>query len=306
MTEFLVRRLAGVVPPMLVVSLLAFLFVHLLPGDPAKLIAGQEANDVEVALIRTELGLDRPLPVQYLSFMGHAVIGEFGRSMRSHAPVAQEIGQRFLPTLWLSLASMGWAVAFGLMVGIGAATRRGRWLDSAGMVVAVTGLSFPPFALGLVLMQMFAVDLGWLPATGYGDWRFFVLPSLTLGASVAAIMARFTRAAFIDVMNQDYVRTAHAKGLPRRLVVWKHTLRNALIPIITMLGLQFGYLLGGSIVVEKVFSWPGLGRLLVDSVDTRDYPVIQTEILLFSLEFILINLAVDILYAVVNPAIRYK
>jgi glutathione transport system permease protein len=174
------------------------------------------------------------------------------------------------------------------------------------MALAITGISFPSFALGMVLMQVFSVQLGWLPTVGADTWQHYVLPSLTLGAGVAAVMARFTRSSFIDILKEDYVRTARAKGLGETVVVVKHGLRNALIPVVTMMGLQFGFLLGGSIVVEKVFNWPGMGRLLVDAVEMRDFPVIQAEVLLFSLEFILINLVVDVLYAVINPTIRYK
>ncbi|TMV46341.1 ABC transporter permease subunit, partial [Thioclava sp. BHET1] len=186
------------------------------------------------------------------------------------------------------------------------AVKRGLWQDYTGMILAVSGISFPPFWLGLLLINLFSVQLGWLPTGGYGDWKSFLMPSFTLGLGVAAVMARFTRSAFIETAREDYVRTARAKGVPERRVIWRHALRNALIPIITMVGLQFGFLLGGSIVVESVFSWPGVGRLLVDSVSYRDYPVIQALVLMFSLEFILINLCVDILYVFANPEIRYK
>jgi glutathione transport system permease protein len=201
---------------------------------------------------------------------------------------------------------MVWATLFGLIIGVSSAVRRGRWQDHGGMLVAVSGISLPSFWLGLLLIDWFSVRLGWFPTSGYGTLAHFVLPSITLGVGVAAVMARFTRSSFIEIAREDYIRTARAKGAFERLVVWKHVLRNALIPIITMVGLQFGFLLGGSIVVETVFAWPGLGRLLVDSVSFRDYPVIQAEILLFSLEFILINLIVDVLYALVNPEIRYR
>ena len=190
--------------------------------------------------------------------------------------------------------------------GIIAAVWRNRWPDRLSMTIAVSGISFPAFALGMLLIQVFSVELGWLPTVGADSWQHYILPSLTLGAAVAAVMARFTRASFVDVLSEDYMRTARAKGVSETWVVLKHGLRNAMIPVVTMMGLQSGFLLGGSIVVEKVFNWPGLGRLLVDSVEMRDYPVIQAEILLFSLEFILINLVVDVLYAAINPAIRYK
>jgi len=183
---------------------------------------------------------------------------------------------------------------------------RNRWPDRLGMTIAVSGISFPAFALGMVLMQVFAVDLGWLPTIGDDTWLHYILPSLTLGAAVAAIMARFTRSSFVEILGDDFIRTARAKGLDERQVIWRHAMRNALIPVVTMMGLQFGFLLGGSIVVEKVFNWPGLGRLLVDAVDMRDYPVIQALVLLFSLEFIVINLVVDVLYGFINPTIRYR
>jgi glutathione transport system permease protein len=200
---------------------------------------------------------------------------------------------------------MSWAVFFGMAAGIVAAVWRNRWPDRLGMALAVTGISFPAFALGMLLMQVFSVELGWLPTVGADSWRHYILPSLTLGAAVAAVMARFTRASFVDVLHEDYMRTARAKGVSETLVVLKHGLRND-DPGGDHDGAAVRLLLGGSIVVEKVFNWPGLGRLLVDSVEMRDYPVIQAEVLLFSLEFILINLVVDVLYAAINPAIRYK
>jgi glutathione transport system permease protein len=306
MLKYLVGRLAGILPVLLVISVFVFGFVHLLPGDPARLVAGSDATQQDVELVRQDLGLDQPLWVQYGRFLGNAVQGEFGRSMKSKRPVSQEIGERFMPTFYLTVVAMVWATLAGLLIGVASATTRGRWQDHVGMVVAVSGIAFPSFWLGLLMIDLFSVKLGWLPTSGYGTWQHYVMPSLTLGLGVAAVMARFTRSAFIEIAREDYVRTARAKGVPARLVVWKHTLRNALIPIITMVGLQFGFLLGGSIVVETVFSWPGLGRLLVDSVNYRDYTVIQAEILLFSLEFIIINLLVDVLYAFANPEIRYS
>lgn len=306
MLNYIVKRLLGLIPTLLMVAVLVFLFVHMLPGDPARLIAGPEADGQVVALVRQQLGLDRPLYIQFWDYMTNVLQGDFGTSMVSRRPVVDEIASRFMPTLWLTLWSMLWAMLFGLAAGIAAAVWRNRWPDRLGMTLAVTGISFPAFALGMLLMQIFSVELGWLPTVGADSWQHYILPSLTLGAAVAAVMARFTRASFVEVLNEDYMRTARAKGVSETWIVLKHGLRNAMIPVITMMGLQFGFLLGGSIVVEKVFNWPGLGRLLVDSVEMRDYPVIQAEVLLFSLEFILINLVVDILYAAINPAIRYK
>ncbi|EBS0095703.1 TPA: glutathione ABC transporter permease GsiC [Salmonella enterica] len=306
MFNYVLKRLLGLIPTLLIVAVLVFLFVHLLPGDPARLIAGPEADAQVIALVRQQLGLDQPLHVQFWRYITHVLQGDFGTSMVSRRPVSEEIASRFLPTLWLTITSMIWAVLFGMAIGIAAAVWRNRWPDRVGMTLAVTGISFPAFALGMLLMQIFSVDLGWLPTVGADSWQHYILPSLTLGAAVASVMARFTRSSFVDVLSEDYMRTARAKGVSETWVVLKHGLRNAMIPVVTMMGLQFGFLLGGSIVVEKVFNWPGLGRLLVDSVDMRDYPVIQAEVLLFSLEFILINLVVDVLYAAINPAIRYK
>ena len=284
-----------------------FLFVHMLPGDPARLAAGPDARPETVALVRQDLGLDKPLPQQFLSFFANMLQGDFGHSLRSQA-AGVDRDRRALHAD---------AAAHDHQHGVGGGLRHGRSAScrrctatsgptALGMTLAVSGISFPAFALGMLLMQIFSVQLGWLPTVGADSWRHYILPSLTLGAAVAAVMARFTRASFIEVIQEDFVRTARAKGVSEKRVILKHCLRNALIPVVTMMGLQFGFLLGGSIVVEAVFNWPGLGRLLVDAVDMRDYPVIQTLVLLFSLEFILINLVVDVLYGYINPTIRYK
>lgn len=305
MFRYFVLRLLGLVPTMLLVTVCVFFFVHLLPGDPAQLAAGPEADEETVQMVRERLGLDRPLPEQFVLFVKKTVTGDFGISIRSQRPVIDEVADRFGPTLLLTVVAMAWAVVFGLLIGIVSAVKRGRWPDRLGMAFAVSGISMPPFALGILLMEVFSVWLGWFPTVGAESWRHYVLPSITLGAGVAAVMARFTRSALIEVLSEDYVRTARAKGLPARQVLSRHALRNALIPVVTMMGLQFGFLLGGSIVVEKVFNWPGMGRLLVDAVEMRDYPVMQTCVLLFSMEFLLINLAVDLLYGWLNPSIRY-
>jgi glutathione transport system permease protein len=306
MTAYIAKRLLGLLPTLVLVGFLVFMLVHLLPGDPARLAAGQDATPETVELVRKDLGLDQPLPRQFLRFVNGVVHWDFGRSLSTKRPVSTEIGERFMPTFWLTLWSMAWSVLFGMAIGIASAVWRNRWPDRLGMTLAVSGISFPAFALGMVLMQIFAVNLNWLPTVGNDTWRHYILPSITLGSAVAAIMARFTRSSFVDILGEDFIRTARAKGLNEQRVVVKHALRNALIPVVTMMGLQFGFLLGGSIVVEKVFNWPGLGRLLVDAVDMRDYPVIQALVLLFSLEFILINLIVDVLYGLINPTIRYR
>jgi len=306
MLNYFLKRLLGLVPTLLIVAVLVFLFVHMLPGDPARLAAGQDADAQTVELVRQQLGLDRPLHEQFVHYFSRMLQADFGTSIRTRRPVATEIAERFAPTLLLTITSMAWAVVFGMSIGVMSAVFRNQWPDRLGMTIAVSGISFPAFALGMLLMQVFSVYLGWLPTVGADSWKHYILPSLTLGAAVAAVMARFTRASFVEVIQEDFVRTARAKGVSERVVIAKHCLRNALIPVVTMMGLQFGFLLGGSIVVEAVFNWPGLGRLLVDAVTQRDYPVIQTLVLLFSLEFILINLIVDLLYGFINPTIRYK
>ena len=306
MLNYFLKRLMGLTPTLLIVAVLVFLFVHMLPGDPARLAAGQDADQATVELVRQELGLDRPLPEQFVTYFKKVAQGDLGTSLRTRRPVSTEIAERFMPTLLLTLTSMIWAVIFGMVIGISSAVFRNQWPDRLGMTIAVSGISFPAFALGMLLMQVFSVQLGWFPTVGADTWKHYILPSITLGAAVAAVMARFTRASFVEVIQEDFVRTARAKGLKERTVIFKHCLRNALIPVVTMMGLQFGFLLGGSIVVEAVFNWPGLGRLLVDAVTMRDYPVIQALVLLFSLEFILINLVVDVLYGYINPTIRYK
>lgn len=306
MLTYFVKRLLGMIPTLLLVSVVAVSLKNMLPGDPARLAAGPEADQATVDLVRQELGLDLPLPQQFVRYFSHLLQGDLGVSLRTKRPVSTEIADRFMPTLWLTITSMIWSVTFGMVFGIVSAVWRNRWPDRLLMTLAVSGISFPAFALGMMLMQVFSVELGWLPTVGASSWKHYILPSITLGAAVAAVMARFTRASFVEVIQEDFVRTARAKGLGEGRVVIKHTLRNALIPVVTMMGLQFGFLLGGSIVVETVFNWPGLGRLLVDAVTQRDYPVIQGLVLLFSLEFILINLIVDVLYGVINPSIRYK
>jgi len=306
MLRYFLKRLAGMVPTLAIVAVLVFLFVHMLPGDPARLAAGPEATEATVELVRKDLGLDKSLPEQFVRFVSGAVRGDFGTSIRTKRPVSEEIAERFGPTLWLTVWAMAWSVIFGLIIGVVSAVWRNKAPDRIGMTLAVSGISFPAFALGMVLMEIFSVQLGWLPTVGAESWKHYILPSITLGAAVAAVMARFTRSAFVDILKDDYIRTARAKGVNETSVVLRHGLRNALIPVVTMMGLQFGFLLGGSIVVEKVFNWPGMGRLLVDAVEMRDYPIIQASVLLFSLEFIFINLIVDVLYGWINPAIRYR
>ncbi|MCZ8513745.1 ABC transporter permease subunit [Paenibacillus filicis] len=305
MGRYALQRLAGVVPLMLVVSVLVFMFIHLIPGDPARLIAGKEATLKEIDAIRAQLGLDQPLWKQYIGYMNNLLHGNFGYSIRSGLPVGEMLKSRFMPTIWLTVFSMSWALVIGVLIGIVSSVKRNRWQDYAGMITAISGISVPGFWLGLVMIQIFSVELGWFPTGGIDSWKGYVLPSITLGAGIMSMLARFSRSSMLESMREDYIRTARAKGLRELLVVGRHALRNSLIQVVTVAGLQFGFLLGGSVMVETVFSIPGLGRLLVDSIAFRDYTVIQAELLLFATEFILINLVVDLLYGVLNPKIRY-
>ena len=306
MLKYTVKRLFGIIPILFLVSIFIFLFVHLIPGDPARLIAGQDATIEDIENIREELGLNKPIHIQYVDFVTGVFKGDLGNSLKTGRPVIDEIAIRFMPTFWLTVWSMVWAVLIGLVIGVISATKRNKWQDYLGMFTAVSGISMPSFWLGLLLIQLYAVKLGWLPTGGLESWKSYILPSITLGSGVAAVVARFSRSSLMDVLKDDYIRTGRAKGLNENKVVWKHALKNAMIPVVTMTGLQFGFLLGGSVVIETVFSWPGLGRLLIDSVAFRDYPVIQAEMLLFALQFILINLIVDLIYGLLNPQIRFE
>lgn len=307
MIRFFLKRCISMIPVLLMVSILAFAFVHMLPGDPARMMAGQDADPATIELLRQQLGLDKPLPVQYFRYIGNLFTGDLGMSLRTRIPVFDEIALRYAPTMILAMAGMLWSVIFGIFFGAVAAIYSGKWQDYLAMFVSVSGISIPQFWLGLLLIQFLAVYLGWFPVAGYtGKFSELILPSLTLGATVAAIMARFTLSAFLDVLSEEYISTARAKGVSERLVMWKHAFRNALIPVVTMVGLQFGFLLGGSVVVETVFAWPGLGRYMIEAVSVRDYPVLQALLLLYSFHFVFINLLVDMVYALINPEIRYE
>lgn len=306
MLKFLLRRLLGLIPILFLVSIIIFLFVHMIPGDPARLLAGADASYSDILAVKSKLGLDKPILTQYMNYVTNLLHGNLGASFRTGRPVTTEIADRFMPTLLLTIVSMTWAFILALIVGVISITKKNKWPDYVVRIGALSGISLPSFWLGLMLMQLFSVQLHWLPTVGFDSWKGIILPSLTLGFGIAAVLARFTRSSLQEVLKEDYTRTARAKGLGYNWMIWKHALRNALIPVVTMAGLQFGTLLGGSVVIETVFSWPGEGRLLIDAVGFRDYPVIQGEMLLFALEFILINLLVDILYAFLNPQIRLE
>jgi len=302
---YILRRLMYAVPTLLGVTVIIFLVVRLIPGDPARLIAGLLATEEEVERLRLELGLQRPLYVQYLRFLGDVASGDLGLSGVTRTPVIAEIGTRLRPTFLLALTSTALATAVGMTAGILSAASANSALDYAVMTVALLGVSLPVFWLGIMLMLIFSVGLHLLPAGGYGEAEHFILPAVTLAAFSTAIIARMTRSSLLETLNTDFVRTARAKGLAERVVLVRHALRNALIPVITVVGLQFGTLLGGAVLTETVFAWPGLGRLLISAITARDYPVIQGIVLVFAALFVLVNLAVDILYAYVDPRLHY-
>lgn len=307
MVTFIIRRTLGIIPILFIISILSFLFVHLSPGDPVRIMYGAEISQETYESIREKMGLNDPLYTQYGRYMYDLLVhGDFGTSYRTKTGVSDEIMRRFGYTLVLTLVSMLWAIVIGIVVGIISATRRNSIRDRVGMVSTVTAISVPEFWLGIMLMQIFSVQLGWFPTSGTGTLGHLILPSITLGFGVAAIIARFTRSSLLEVLNEDFVRTARAKGQKESFIVWVHVLRNALIPVVTMTGLQFGFLLGGSVVVEQVFSWPGLGSYLIDSILSRDYPVTQALIFLFSIQFLVVNLLVDLSYGILNPQIRFK
>jgi len=276
-----------------------------LPGDPAEVLGGPMATMEDIQLIRNQLGLDRPVYIQYFSFLGRLVRFDLGRSTRTQYPVIKEVWARLPNTMILSLIAISLACLIGIPAGIISAVRPYTFIDYLVTSVALFGISMPVFWLGLMLILLFAVTLHWLPAGGIGTWKHLVLPSITLAALTVAFIARMTRSSMLEVLSQDYTTTARSKGLKEHVVIVKHALKNALIPIITVIGLQFGMLMGGAVLTETVFAWPGLGRLIVNSILARDYPVIQGAILIFALIYILINLIIDLIYAYVDPRIRY-
>lgn len=304
MLKYTVKRILGVIPTLIIVVTFVFLFVRLIPGDPARLVAGEQATLEDVEAVRRQLGLDRPVYVQYVDYIIGLLHGDLGTSLRTKRAVLTEVAARYGNTMALTIASLVWSTIVGVLLGVWSGKNRSKWQDYTGMTLAVSGISMPGFWIGFLLIMLFSVKLHWLPTTGAGSWKNLVLPSITLGTSIAAIIARFTRSSIIEVLKEDYIRTARAKGLKEKAVVWGHAFRNSMISVVTVVGLQFGFLLGGSVVTETVFAYPGLGSLLIESVRYRDYPAIQSLILIFSLQFILINLLVDILYAVLNPEIK--
>ncbi|MGB7548901.1 MAG: ABC transporter permease [Terracidiphilus sp.] len=304
-------RLALTLPVVWLVVSLVFLLIHLVPGDPILQMLGEGATQADIGALRHQYGLDQPLWAQYLHYWSGVLRGDLGNSIRLHDTVAHLISARYPYTLALTVTALGLALALALPAGMLAAVRRGRWVDQTLSVVSLFGLSVPGLALGPVLILVFSILLGWLPVSGASagarggiDWEYLVLPSVAMGASLAAILTRMVRTAMLEELGQDYIRTARAKGLSETAVVCRHALPNALVPIITVVGLQFGALLAGAIVTETIFSWPGLGRLTVSAISNRDYALVQGCLLSIGLTYVLVNLLTDLAYRWVNPRMR--
>lgn len=311
MAKYIVRRLLQTIPVLIGVSILVFSLMHLIPGDAAQIMAGEAASEETVEQIREKLGLNKPKPVQYFNYVTGAIQGDLGNSIRSGRPVMEEIKGRFWVTAELAIYATILAVFLGLIAGIVSAVRHYTWSDVTIMIVALFGLSMPNFWLGLLLIKYFAVGGELFPPeflkmrpSGWGDsWRQVILPVVTLGTSGAAIIARMTRASMLEVIDQDYIRTARAKGLSERIVIYRHALKNALIPVITVVGLEFGAFLGGAVITEQIFAINGMGRLTIDAIRERDFPIVQGTVLIISLLFVLVNMLVDISYRMLNKRI---
>ncbi|MEQ9354578.1 ABC transporter permease [Coleofasciculus chthonoplastes] len=336
MTHYIIKRLLNLLPVLLGITLLVFLFLHLIPGDPATVLLGERATPEQVEALREQLGLNQPLPLQYLTFLNNLLHLDFGTSIISGIPIIDEIKTRFPATFELSLAAMIVAVILGIPAGVLAAVYKNRPADNLTMIGSLLGVSMPVYWLGLLLIYLFAITLNWFPPSGrisieagltfqpitgfyildailkldinilQDVLSHLILPALTLGTIPLAILARITRSSLLEVLSQDYIRTARAKGIPEHWVILRHGLKNALLPVVTIIGLQFGTLLGGAILTETIFSWPGIGSWIYEGILARDYPVVQGGVVVVSIIFVLVNLIVDISYALVDPRIKYK
>jgi ABC-type dipeptide/oligopeptide/nickel transport system permease component len=300
----LLTRLGYTLPVLWLVVSIVFLLIHIVPGDPIEQMLGEGARPTDIVALRHAYGLDLPLGTQYVHYWGGVLHGDLGRSIRLNDSVTHLVVARYPFTVELTAAALFLALLLAIPAGISAALHRGRARDHVLSVVSLLGLSFPSFALGPILILLVSIKLGWLPVSGAGDVWHLILPAVTMGGALAAILTRMVRTSMLEELGQDYIRTARAKGLPERTVVYKHALRNAMIPVLTLIGLQFGALLAGAIVTETIFSWPGIGRLTVSAISNRDYPLLQGCILAVGLTYVLVNLATDVLYVVVNPRIR--
>lgn len=305
MSRFLIQRILLVIPVLIGVSIAAFAMSHLVPGDPVSVMLGDRATAEDTARLRAELGLDDPILVQYGRYVRHAVTGDLGTSIRSGQPVLSEIMARFPSTLQLTVAACLVSSIVGIGLGLAAATSKRGSVDASIMLFALVGISMPTFWSGILLILFFGLKLGWLPIAGDGP-SSLIMPTIALAAPAAAVLARVTRSSVLEVINQDFVRTARAKGLNDRVVVLRHVFRNSLIPVVTIIGLQFGGLLGGAVIVESVFSRPGLGRYTITAIESRDFPQIQGIVLVTAAIYVFVNLAIDLFYAVIDPRIRYR
>jgi peptide/nickel transport system permease protein len=307
MIIYIIRRVLLIVPVMLGVSVIVFGIMHLTPGDPALLMLGERAPAADYAALRQRLGLDEPLHVQYGIWLSRVVQGDLGRSIRSNRPVSAEIRARLPATLELALLATLLAVAIGVPLGVVSANRPNTVVDHTATVAAFGGLAMPVFWQGLMMILLFSVWLGWLPSSGrLGSWTYYVLPTITLGTSAIAAITRMTRSTMLETLSQDYVRTARSKGVHEGSITYRHALRNALIPVVTVIGLQFGGLLSGAVITETIFAWPGIGRLAVDAIRAKDFPVVQGVVLVFAIMYALVNLFVDVLYAYLDPRLKTR
>ncbi len=306
MRFYLLRRLLLALPVVLGVATLVFLLIHMIPGDPVEIMLGETARTADREALREALGLDRPIHVQYASFLSGLCSGDLGVSLQQRRPVTALIREHYPATLQLTFAAMLISLLIALPAGILSGIRQYSFWDHSTMFMALLGVSMPNFWLGPLLIWLFSIQLGWLPVSGKGGLSHILLPALTLGASMAAIVARMTRSSVLEVLRADYVMTARAKGLSEKRIILKHVLRNAMIPVLTVVGLQFGALLAGAIITETIFSWPGLGTLTVKAIQTRDYPLVQGCVLVIALSYVLVNLLTDLLYGVIDPRIRYE
>jgi len=306
MQAYLLRRAAQSVLTLIGMSVLVFVILRVLPGNPARMLLPEGAPESAVEALNRQLGLREPLVVQYGIFLRSVVRGDFGQSFQYRAPALAVVRERLPATIQLTLCAMILTVVSGVTIGIVAAVRRGTRYDYFGTLLAVLGQSLPNFWLGIMLVLLFGVTLRWLPTSGFQNWTYLILPSVTLAAYPTALVARLTRSSMLEILNRDYIRTGRAKGLAERAVVLRHALRNATIPVLTVIGLQIGTLLGGAVITESVFAWPGMGKLVVDAIYFRDFPVVQTVLIISATIFVVINLLVDALYTVVDPRIRYR
>ena len=306
MVSFLIRRLLLTIPVVWIVVTLVFTLIHLVPGDPIAQMLGEGAAVTEVERVRHELGLDRPIFDQYISYMSGLFRGDLGVSFRNQEPVLTSIVRRYPATIQLALAAIFFSLLIAVPLGIVAAVKRGTVADRLIGLFTLIGVSLPNFALGPLLILLFSIALGWLPVSGRESWAHLILPAITMGGAMAAIMTRMVRSSMLEEIHQDYVRTARAKGLTERRVMLGHAMRNGLIPILTVMGLQLGTLLAGAIITETIFAWPGLGRLTVQAINARDYPLVQGCILAIAMTYMLVNLATDVFYSIIDPRIRYE